>query len=89
MPDTTVRTFERLTKLAAKASIKHSDEEKKAAFDRGVQAAKNYIAGGMPICLQDEFGLFMSDLQVSETMGWNSQCFSDENKALIDKRKLG
>lgn len=86
MKDTTMQTLERLNKLGENARIKHSDEENQYAFNRGVQAAKDLLTRGIPISLQDEAGLFMSDLQLSETMGWNSQCFSDENKALITKR---
>lgn len=85
MKDTTMQSLERLNKLGEEARIKHSDEENQNAFNRGVQAAKDLITRGIPISLQDEAGLFMSDLQVSETMGWNSQCFNDENIELIKK----
>lgn len=70
--------------MARKSFIKHSEEEKEAAFNKGKYSA---IKNGTVVNLIDEGQVFLSDIEFGEIMGWNSQVFNDENKKLREAKR--
>ena len=83
MPDTTRNTLNCFIANVSQANQTPVDREE--AYERGRQAAVECIEAGVPISLRDEApGLTVNG--DAEAMGWNSMVFSDENKALREKR---
>jgi hypothetical protein len=86
MADRTMETLKHFEKLGERARKVYTDAEKEEAFNKGVAQAKSAIDKGDVINLLDEGQMFLSDIDLAEIMGWNSQVFSDENKGLRETK---
>jgi hypothetical protein len=86
MTDRTMETLKHFEKMGERANKVYTDVEKEEAFNKGISQAKSAIDKGVVINLLDEGQMFLSDIDLGEIMGWNSQVFSDENKALREAK---